>query len=130
MQTLWAKSNQIGFIYKQYCQSIFRYGLEFIHLTKTKLEDYNVRQNILVKRSIGLSKYVRTTRLLHCLKIESIQDLYRKHKIFLLNQIKMNKLTSTLFCTLKEMYDKKTITKDQNSIFKQIEELNKETNFE
>jgi len=46
----------IGFIYKQYCQSIFSYGLECMYLPAYKQNEYNIRQNILIKQSIGLSE--------------------------------------------------------------------------
>jgi hypothetical protein len=118
----------IAFIYKQYCQSIFRYGLEFVHLTKTKIEGFNVRQNILIKRSIGLSKYLRTTPLFNCLKIESIQEIYQKHKIFLYKQIKANRLTSQIFDVLKDKYDKKIVEIDSESIFKQMNIIKSDVN--
>ncbi|RMZ94773.1 hypothetical protein BpHYR1_051996, partial [Brachionus plicatilis] len=44
----------ISFIYKQFCQSIFRYGLEFYYLNNKMIDSLNIRQNILIKRSIGL----------------------------------------------------------------------------
>ena len=56
--------HSIGFIYKQYCQSIFRYGLECLQLPAYKLNEYNIRQNILLKQAIGLSKFALSTPLL------------------------------------------------------------------
>ncbi len=58
------------------------------------IERYNIRQNIIIKRSIGLSKYSKTTPLFNCLKIESIAEVYAKHKISLYQQIRQNSLTS------------------------------------
>ena len=113
----------IAYIYKQYCQSIFKYGLELIEMSKNLLNEYNVRQNILIKRSIGLSKYVKTKPLFNCLHIESIQQLYYKHKVFFIKQIYKNELTFNTFNYLLEYY-KNTKINCKNSFIKQIFDLN------
>ena len=96
--------NNVAYIYKQYCQSQFKYGLEVLHIDKTCLKEIETRQNILVKNSIGLGKYCLTTPLFDSLKIESIKQLYMKHKVFFVKQIETNVLTKTLFSFLDEFY--------------------------
>lgn len=76
---------------------MFRYGLEFYYLEKKIIDSFNIRQNILIKRSICLNNYVRTKPLFKCPKIESIEQIYLKHKIFLYKQIKMNELTNEIY---------------------------------
>lgn len=120
----------IAFIYKQYCQSIFKYGLEFGHLTKKALEDFNIRQNILIKRSIGLNKYSRTTPLFKCLKIESIQQLYEKHKIFMFEQVKSNMVTNEVFKKLKCLCASGVLTLKEESIIGQLDEISKQIGYE
>ena len=71
----------LGFIYKCFCQSIFSYGLELVHIGKTLGKELDVRQRILLKNSLGLSKYSRTRPLLDSLGIESITQLYFKFNI-------------------------------------------------
>ena len=44
----------LAFIYKQFCQSIIRYGLEIINLSNSRLRLLNIRQNILIKKCLGL----------------------------------------------------------------------------
>ena len=44
-------------------------------------------QNILIKNTIGLSKYVRTTPLFTALRIKSIQHLVYQHKLSFVNQL-------------------------------------------
>ena len=119
-----------SFIYKQYCQSILKYGLEFVFITKRNLESVNIRQNILIKRSIGLSKFVKTTPLFNCLKIESIKQIYMKHKIFAYNQLQRNQTTKELFREFKVMYDIGIIAKSNQSLFKQLEDISKEFGLE
>ena len=111
----------IAYIYKQYCQSIFKYGLELIEMSKKTLNELNIRQNILVKRAIGLSKYTKTKPLFNCLRIESIQQLYYKHKIFFVKQIYKNELTFNIFNYLIEYY---RVATSKNSFIKQIYEIN------
>ena len=72
---------KIAFIYKTYCQSILKYGLEFINLKNEELMKLNIRQNILIKRAIGLSKYAKTTPLFKCLKKFFYQSKLEKIKL-------------------------------------------------
>ncbi len=46
----------------------------------TQLKSLEIRQNILIKRSIGVSKFCKTTELNQCLKLDSINTIYLKHK--------------------------------------------------
>ena len=67
----------ISFIYKQFCQSIFRYGLEKLNLNSNQIDIFNIRQNILIKkRAFGVSKYYKTKPLFQAMKIEAIGQLY------------------------------------------------------
>ena len=118
----------IGFIFKQFCQSLFRYGLEFYHLSAKMIDSYNIRQNILIKRSIGLSKYVKTKPLFKCLKVDSIEQIYFKHKISLFKQIKANNLTSEVFKSLYDVYEKKVIKSDNSTLYSQLKDVNKKLN--
>lgn len=101
----------IGFIFKQYCQSIYNYGLETIYLSCKDLDIYSRRQNILIKKTIGLSKFCKTTPLYNVLKIETVQETYHKHKIYYYNQISKIKITDTIFSTLKKIYINEHILK-------------------
>lgn len=42
----------LGFIYKQYCQSIALYGLEVLYVNKTTLKQFDARQGILIKNAL------------------------------------------------------------------------------
>ncbi len=44
----------IGFIYKQYCQSIMKFGLKFVYLRKTFLSKLDIRHNIFLKNILGI----------------------------------------------------------------------------
>ncbi|CAF1085384.1 unnamed protein product, partial [Brachionus calyciflorus] len=53
------KPSTIVYLYKQFCQSIFRYHLDIVLINMTKLKELDTRQNILIKRSIVLNKFTR-----------------------------------------------------------------------
>jgi len=94
----------MGFMYKQYCQSIFNYGLEIVTISKMLLKQLDIRQGILIKSFLGLSKFSRTRPLLDALCISSITDLYLKFKILFVKHIENNDLVFTVFGKLKEHY--------------------------
>ena len=112
-------------MYKQYCQSIFKYGLELLHIPAADLLRFNIRQNILIKRAIGIKKYTKSSPLLTCLKIESIKELYHKHKLFMAKQLKSNEFTNKLFNNLIKVYSNKLFRCNNDSIIKQISIVNK-----
>ena len=87
----------VSFIYKQFCQSIFRFHLDNVFINQTKLKELDVRQNILIKRTIGISKYCKTSLLNEALNVESIQQIYCKHKIFFIEQLRNNNLCYKIF---------------------------------
>jgi hypothetical protein len=47
----------ISEIYKIFCQSILLYGLEIFNFSNGTINELNIRQNILIKHSIGLAKF-------------------------------------------------------------------------
>jgi hypothetical protein len=115
----------MAYLYKQYCQAIFKYGLELLYINKSDLDAYNKRQNILIKRSIGLCKYTKTSPLFHALKIESINAIYIKHKIFAIRQFKKNNITNGIYNILKKYYDTKVLRLNNDSFFGQLTAANK-----
>jgi hypothetical protein len=117
----------IGFVYKQFCQSIFRYGLECIHLPSYKINEYNTRQNNMIKQAIGLSKFAVSTPLLNALRVEKISEVYLKQKIYFFKQIMLNNLTKTVYDSLKHIYSSKITPKE--SFCNQIRIVNSQTNF-
>jgi hypothetical protein len=96
----------IGYIYKQYCQSVFKYGLELCFLSNKTQKELNKRQNILIRRAIGLGQYTKMKPILKCLNVESIEQIYALHKFYFLKQVKKNELSSKLFNFLEDYYNK------------------------
>ena len=95
----------VGFMYKQFCQSTFNFGLEICYINNNILKQFNIRQNILIKNVLGIKYYARFKPLLNELKIDQIEQLYFKHKIFGLKQVHNNKLTYDLYSYLNRYYD-------------------------
>ena len=49
-------------MYKKFSQSVFYYGLDTNYFRKECLHNLNVRQNILLKNTFGLSKFLNHSR--------------------------------------------------------------------
>ena len=111
----------LGFIYRQYCQSICAYGLELITINKGQLHRLNTRQNNLLKLGVGISKFSKSSILLKAIGVLSISELYHKSKIQFLEQVKKNGLVSEIFDRLIYKGVKKRGCRQ--SFFYQISEL-------
>jgi hypothetical protein len=118
----------IAFLYKQFCQSIFRYGLDNLFVNNNHLLNFNTRQNMLIKRALGLSKFCKTTPLFQVLKVESMKQLYYKHKIFMYKQVVNNTVSSEIFFFLKDHYD--SIKAPVDSLIRQLKEVEVSTKTE
>ena len=95
-------------------------------MSQLKLGQLNVRQNILLKNCLKLKRFTRTRALLQVLKIDSISNLYLKHKIFFLKQIYNYALTRDVFVFLKNYFkDKKNPKQSFGSQLDQVEKLTK-----
>ena len=57
------------------------YGFEIFNYSNSAVNELNIRQNILIKHSIGLSKFVRITPLFMFMRIKSIMHLIYQHKL-------------------------------------------------
>ena len=112
-----------SFIYKVYIQSIFNYGLELCTISKGLLKKLDIRQGILIKSALGLSRYSRTRPLLDALDIMSITQLYFKFKYLLLPQLRRNWITDSVRSKLEEYY--RIVKKPRSSYFHQVQELQK-----
>jgi hypothetical protein len=86
-----------AFIYKTYCLSQFTYALETTTLTKSTRDDINVSQNNLIRIILGLPKTCHISKVLKCLKIFNIEDLYISTKLSFLNSIRFNSVSYSIF---------------------------------
>ena len=86
-----------AFIYKTYCLSQFTYALETTTLLKGTRDDLNVSQNNLIRIILGLPKTCHISKILKCLKIYNIEDLYLSTKLSFLNSIKNNSVSYSIF---------------------------------
>jgi hypothetical protein len=120
-----ASLDLIGFLYKQFCQSIFRYHLDVVFIGEKKLNEYDIRQNLLLKRAFSIKKFSRFGPMLEAVKVESIEQIYLKHKVFFLKQLRQNILCNELLVYLRENYDyfeqkNTSYTKQMNNLEKKI----------
>ena len=113
----------MAFIYKTYCQSICKYGMECLYIDDKSLGVLNVRQNILIKYALGLDSRCRTKPLLQCLSVDQIGQLYQKHKLIGIKQVFKNVLSANVFEWLKSSFTGSN-KPSKRSIFFQIDNLN------
>lgn len=78
----------IGFIFKQYCQSILKFGMENLYMKPSSIKLLNTRQNILLKNVIVIKYFARMSPLLTAIKVDQIRQIYIKHKFFKMSQFK------------------------------------------
>ena len=95
-----------SFIYKTYCLSQFTYALETTTLLKGTRDYLNVSQNNLIRQILGLPKTCHISRVLKCLKIFSMEELYISTKLSFLESIKNNPVSLDIFTYLCENKDK------------------------
>ncbi|RNA15284.1 RNA-directed DNA polymerase from mobile element jockey-like [Brachionus plicatilis] len=72
----------VGFLYKQFCQSISRYHINLVFVGETKLGELDIRQNLLIKRIFDIKKYARFRPMLEALRLETVEQLYETQYIF------------------------------------------------
>ena len=106
--------------YKKFCQSIIFDGFETCYLSRSNLKELNIRQNILIKNSLGLTKFLRTTPLLNALQIKSVEELYFKHKILLFKQFRFNDTTKYVLDFLLSHYSGLNIKCPKESCISEI----------
>ena len=95
-----------------------------LEISCTQLNSLEIRQNKLIKQAIRIGKYCKTTPLIQCLKLDSIRNIYLKHKIYFSKQIKCNDLTNNIYSFLNKFYSKK-ISAPIHSFCKQLDFVNK-----
>ncbi|CAF0857609.1 unnamed protein product [Brachionus calyciflorus] len=115
--------NLVSFLFKTYCQSIFRHVLDNVFISETKLKEFDKRQNLLIKQVIGLKKYSKMKELRNAIDLDSVRALYCKHKIFFLRHIEKSNVCSGIFKYLKDHYVK--FDRQNTSFCKQIDFLSK-----
>ncbi|RNA42677.1 hypothetical protein BpHYR1_013425 [Brachionus plicatilis] len=113
----------VGFLYKQFCQSIFRYHLDTVWIGADKLSEFETRQNLLLKRALGIKKFARFRPMLEAIKVETIEQIYCKHKIFFLKQLRQSPLCNSLLVFLKGNYEH--FDQKNSSYCRQINNLEK-----
>jgi hypothetical protein len=99
------------------------YGLELVAISKGLRKLLDIRQGILIKSSLGLSKFSRTRPLLDALKVNSMTQLYFKFKLLFYRNVSLYSLASLVFSELKEHYSR--FKKPSLSYFAQCEECSK-----
>ena len=98
--------------------------MENLYLNQNFLSRLDLRQNVLVKNMLGIRHISRTRPLFNELKIESIKQLYFKHKVFGLKQMRHDDLSNDILLYLEKYYNGMTPTKQSF-----ISQLNKTRDF-
>ena len=96
-----------------------------LEIACTQLNTLEIRQNKLIKNAIGIGKFCKTTPLNKCLKLDSVNTIYLKHKMYFLNQIRCNTLTSSIHVYLTKFYNNIKTSVPMHSFCNQINIVNK-----
>ena len=86
------KPNVAAHLWKSALQPVLSYACQSLPLYKTDIQNMDKIQAKLIKTSLGLSKYMRTTPLLNALYINSISDVI---DVYTLNMYKMIMFSNT-----------------------------------
>ena len=81
-----------------------KFGLEYIFINVTFINELNIRQNLLLKNVMGIKFHSRFKPLLNALGVKSIYQLYFKHKTFGLKQVYKNVLSYEIHEYLLDSY--------------------------
>ena len=79
-----------SYLWRFALQPVAMYGMECIPLNKADTYRVESLQARLVKASLGLSKYLRSTPLLHAMKINKLDSLVATHSVKLLKSVLSN----------------------------------------
>ena len=85
-----------GFIYKTFCLSRLLYSIENMCVSLKTLKTVNTMQNNLIRYALRLRRNVHMSFLVKSLKLENFKDLFFKHKLSFLYQVKGNYLTKEI----------------------------------
>jgi hypothetical protein len=113
----------VGYLYKQFCQSAFRYHLDLLYISESKIKEFEIRQNLMLKRAIGIRKFGRFSPVLEAIKVESIEQIYMKHKIFFIKQLMNHRMCYNLLRFLHSDYEH--FDQKNSSFCKQLNNLEK-----
>ena len=84
-----------SFLYKAFCRPVMNYGLENTFISKSNLEKYKKQETRMVKRAIGVSKYIGSKKLFDALGIIEIENNINIKKLNFFIQLCNYELTRT-----------------------------------
>ena len=97
--------------------------MDNLYLSESKLKEINIRQNLMIKKTIGINKYCRMKPINMALKLESINQIYLKHKMYFLSQIWNNNLCKKIFLELYNDMHIKSFSRCDTSFCKQLDAI-------
>ena len=96
-----------------------------LEIACTQLNMLEIRKNKLIKCAIGIGKFCKTTPFNKCLKLDSFNTIYLKNKMYFVNQIRCNTLTSIIHSYLTKFYNNIKTSEPMHSFCNQINIVNK-----
>jgi hypothetical protein len=83
-------------IYKSLCLPKSLYGLGVITVPDQMINKLELAQNLIIRNTLGLTKFNHMSEIKTSLKIESIKSLYLQYKCILINLLNRHQLTKSL----------------------------------
>jgi hypothetical protein len=110
-----------SFMYKTFCLSKMLYGLEFMNINDSTLNNLNLLQNSLIKYMLGVKKYSHVSDVYRVLGILKMEDLYIFCKLSFLKNLKKNPACLHIFNNLIE--NERMISKNSKSFINDIKKI-------
>jgi hypothetical protein len=97
-------------IYKTFCLPKALYSLSLLTLSDTMLKKLDNIQNMILRNTLGLSKFNHLSDIKYVLKIANVENVYLKYKCTLINLLKRHSLCNSLMeiCCKADNLDKKS----------------------
>lgn len=113
-----------AYIYKSYCLSRITYSLENMRIDKKYLNEINIMQNTLLRYLLRLNRTAHMSSILKALRLFKFNELYYKHKLSFMQQLKNNEFTNLIY---NAYFNSKYFVNDKStSFFKDIENITEE----
>ena len=118
-------------LHNTYNRPILLYGIENVQLRATQLLKLKTTENLIIKRSLSLSKYVSTKRLLAALEIVELDRVISIRKLNFTNQVMKNTTTRAVAVAMLSSLNNDSVIKanlEKHIVEEDIKNLEKEDN--
>lgn len=114
-------------LYKTYCRPILYYGLENLKLTEIEIKKLQTTESNIIKRSLGLSNRILSTKLIYSMGLEKSLNRLQKTKIYFFKRLIGNKYTKKVVGAIIEEFKNDQNKVNPKSIIAEIKKITQAT---